>query len=202
MYTVRAVLIKEKILDSAKQLYAEQGYSGFSMRKVAKRAGISTMATYRHFENKDQLLHHVVVHGFKLFIAYLQRPNPDDEPWARLDQQNIAYREFAEDHVAFYEIMFLSTDEVSQLRVMTPDNAKILKGSFLILRQRMVDLGVPETEATAEAVRMWSIAHGLISLNLSGRLAFLDGDFPAFYLRQTREHLDQLRERLERTGRD
>ncbi len=90
----------------------------------------------------------------------------------------------------------MSTDEVSQLRVMSPENAKILRDSFLILRQRMVDLGVPEADATAEAVRMWSIAHGLISLHLSGRLAFLERDFPTFYARQTREHLDQLRERL------
>ena len=47
---------REKLLRAAVEILIEDGYAGFSMNKVAKRAGIAQPSFYAHFENTDQLL--------------------------------------------------------------------------------------------------------------------------------------------------
>jgi AcrR family transcriptional regulator len=55
---------KEKILSSARALFVEHGYSGTSIGKIAKHAGINHSLIYHHFVNKDNLWlkvkHHIV----------------------------------------------------------------------------------------------------------------------------------------------
>ena len=47
---------QEKILHSALELFAKEGYRATSTSKVAKKAGVSEGLIFRHFENKDGLL--------------------------------------------------------------------------------------------------------------------------------------------------
>jgi len=47
---------KEKIIHSALQLFAENGYAETSIDKIAKHAKVSKGLTYTHFKNKEDLL--------------------------------------------------------------------------------------------------------------------------------------------------
>lgn len=47
---------KEKILESALELFREQGFEGASMRDIAKRAGVATGLAYYYFESKDSIV--------------------------------------------------------------------------------------------------------------------------------------------------
>lgn len=47
---------KEKIIQSALELFAKNGYTETSIDKIAKHAGVSKGLTYTHFENKEELL--------------------------------------------------------------------------------------------------------------------------------------------------
>lgn len=47
---------RDRLLHAAIDVLIEEGYPGFSMNKVAKRAGIAQPSFYAHFENTDQLL--------------------------------------------------------------------------------------------------------------------------------------------------
>ncbi len=46
---------QERLLDTAAQLFAKQGYAGVSMRDIARTVGITQAAIYHHFSNKDAL---------------------------------------------------------------------------------------------------------------------------------------------------
>lgn len=46
---------KEKILKSAKELFIKHGFSGVSVGKIAKKAGINHSLIFHHFENKNKL---------------------------------------------------------------------------------------------------------------------------------------------------
>jgi AcrR family transcriptional regulator len=46
---------RERILQSAYQLFLERGYHATSMRAIARRAGLTVAAAYNHFKNKEQL---------------------------------------------------------------------------------------------------------------------------------------------------
>ncbi|MED1865088.1 TetR/AcrR family transcriptional regulator [Fictibacillus nanhaiensis] len=51
---------REKILEQAILLFAEQGYESTTIAKVAKAAGVSFGSVFTYFENKDQLFYHAV----------------------------------------------------------------------------------------------------------------------------------------------
>jgi len=75
---------KSNIISSALTLYLKGGLEAVSMRKVADHAGLSTMAAYRHFKNKDDLLNHVVMEGFRRFQDYFTRAKVIPDPIASL----------------------------------------------------------------------------------------------------------------------
>jgi AcrR family transcriptional regulator len=51
---------KQKILDSAEQLIAEQGYTATSLRQIIGSAGVNLAAIHYHFGSKEELLHELV----------------------------------------------------------------------------------------------------------------------------------------------
>src|ERR1700733_14069067 len=58
------VNLKQSLLDFAVVLIAEVGPQAFTLREVARRAGVSHNAPYRHFRDKDDLLAAVAAEGF------------------------------------------------------------------------------------------------------------------------------------------
>lgn len=48
--------IQQRLLDAAEAIYAESGSAGLTARAVSARAGMTTQAIYRYFENFDDLL--------------------------------------------------------------------------------------------------------------------------------------------------
>ena len=55
---------RESILQSAVELFAESGFSGVSMRDLAKACSITPAALYHHFENKRSLYVESIKHAF------------------------------------------------------------------------------------------------------------------------------------------
>src|SRR3982751_5066696 len=52
---------KQKILDAAEQLVAEQGYAATSLRQIIASAGVNLASIHYHFGSKDELLHELVL---------------------------------------------------------------------------------------------------------------------------------------------
>jgi AcrR family transcriptional regulator len=53
--TVKNSAQKDKILNSAMQLFARQGYHGTSTREIARLADVSENTIFRHFDRKEDL---------------------------------------------------------------------------------------------------------------------------------------------------
>lgn len=51
-----AVNTKERILISSLELFAQKGYSGVSVRDIAKVVGVRESALYKHYKNKQDIL--------------------------------------------------------------------------------------------------------------------------------------------------
>ena len=56
--------LRKTLLDAAVALIGEVGPRAFTLREVARRAGVSHNAPYRHFPSKDELLVAVAAEGF------------------------------------------------------------------------------------------------------------------------------------------
>ncbi|MFC8453605.1 TetR/AcrR family transcriptional regulator [Kitasatospora sp. NPDC057223] len=51
---------RERIVNVALELFAEQGYEQTSLREIADRLGVTKAALYYHFKTKDDIVHGIV----------------------------------------------------------------------------------------------------------------------------------------------
>ncbi len=56
---------RKKILEAAAKLFREQGYSGTSLRQIAKRARIEAASVYYYFQSKEEILDEVLELGIR-----------------------------------------------------------------------------------------------------------------------------------------
>ena len=185
---------KAKIITCALTLYLKGGLDAVSMRKVANDAGLSTMAAYRHFKNKDDLLNHVVMEGFRRFQEYFSRAKAVPDPIASLKLCMTLYADFAVDQPEFYEMMFMA-----KLRSNDPElerrSQQQIQMALVFLSERVKKCSqtglIREVEPRACALRLWSLCHGMVSLQVLGELHKPEG-FQDFYQQSIEQFFDEL----------
>src|SRR5262245_25023610 len=100
--------LRRVILDAAGALFLEQGYEGFSMRRVAERIGYSATTIYRYYEDKDDLLFAVVNEGFSEFARQLTEAAENvSNPLKRIEALGQAYIRFGLENPVYYQMMFM-----------------------------------------------------------------------------------------------
>ncbi|GAB4317292.1 MAG: hypothetical protein Kow00127_09050 [Bacteroidales bacterium] len=67
---------RKQILETALQLFAEQGYTHTSVRMIAEQAGISKGLLYNYFKSKEELLDRIIQEGFE---EILKDFDPDND---------------------------------------------------------------------------------------------------------------------------
>ncbi|MEL6891265.1 MAG: TetR/AcrR family transcriptional regulator [Actinomycetota bacterium] len=100
--------LRVDLLDAAAELMAEHGsIEGISLRAVARRAGVSPTAVYRHFDDHVDLLQDSVTHCWTNFRSALASSiDPDLDPFVNFERMGRAYIAFALDHPGQYRVMF------------------------------------------------------------------------------------------------
>src|SRR5262245_14902244 len=100
--------LRRVILNEAGELFLDQGYEGFSMRRVAERIGYSATTIYRYYEDKDDLLFAVVNEGFSEFARQLtEAAEGVSNPLKRLEALGHAYVRFGLNNQVYYQMMFM-----------------------------------------------------------------------------------------------
>src|SRR4051812_79958 len=102
---------RTRLLAEARDLYLEGGLARFSLREVARRAGVSAPAVYRHYAGKEALLQEVCGEGFRIFSSYLLRALSAPGPRERMASSAAQYLEFGLDHPRDYRFIFMSAAE-------------------------------------------------------------------------------------------
>jgi AcrR family transcriptional regulator len=99
--------LREALLKAAIRLIAEVGPAAFTLREVARRAGVSHNAPYRHFRDKDDLLAAVAAQGFReLTQAMLDAAARQSDTLQRLKHSGLAYVTFALRRPEHFTVMF------------------------------------------------------------------------------------------------
>lgn len=57
---------KQEIIAAAKDLFAQYGYDGLSIRDLANHCGLATATIYHHFRDKEDIFAHVLCHDFSI----------------------------------------------------------------------------------------------------------------------------------------
>jgi AcrR family transcriptional regulator len=180
-----ATLARDRILAEARDVFLEHGAGGVTMRGLAARMGVTPMALYRHFDNRDDLLGAIVAHGHATFLQYLHRSLGEPTPAARLVAAGREYLAFALDHPRSYAVMFMEHVPRKGKRTKATAREEVATFRFLVDRIReCAAAGVLRVEDPEDvALTVWAHVHGLVSLYLAGKLALERRDFRGLYAR-------------------
>jgi AcrR family transcriptional regulator len=167
--------LRRALLDAAEALMAE-GDDDPSLRAVARRAGVSHAAPYKHFADRHALRAGVAERGFEALRGEMERAvaNAGEAPLRAIGR---AYLGFALANPARYRLMFGPEFAGGH---GTPELDRTAQAAFdaLMARQPYSDTqtgGDTQTGDRATAVASWSLVHGLATLLIDGRVAVPDG---------------------------
>ncbi len=164
--------LKRDLIEKGLELIVEKGINGFTLREVARRAGVSTAAPYHHFKNKAELLQAMAIEGWQLmgdsFEVALQK---EITPKEKLIEIGYAYINFAVENVAYFRAMsrpdlFCKEDEDGDIY------SKIGIQVFNKLEGAVLDCFPGSNGEDKQVQRMvlnsWVTVHGLATLWIDG----------------------------------
>ena len=165
--------LKQSLLDSAVALVAEVGPQAFTLREVARRAGVSHNAPYRHFHDKRDLLGAVAAQGFDRLDESMRKAMAGGSTATdRLRLSGRGYVQFALDYPQHLLVMF-DTPSSEEAR---PEYAQAALRAFQTLVDAIAAVqaegGLPPGDPLPFAIVSWAGVHGLAKLAISGRLPF------------------------------
>jgi AcrR family transcriptional regulator len=164
--------LRQALVDAAVALIAEEGFGALSLREVARRAGVTHAAPYRHFADKEALLEAVAVEGFRDMAREMSaRIAPLSDPLARLSAAGVAYVMFAVRHPPHFRVMF-GPHFTRKLDMPPPeageaDAFRLLMGCIESAQGAGLMHG---GDSRALALTAWSLVHGLASLIVDRQL--------------------------------
>ena len=169
--------LRAVLLEAGEAELAERGVEGFSLRRVAKRAGVSHAAPAHHFRDANGLLTALAAEGFRRFVdkQKARQQVADRDSMAQLVAAGMGYVDFALAHPALFRLMF-SSDRPDR------DAEEFQVAASVAYRKLVEDVarlcgaapGQPEP-LPSEVMRTWAIAHGFADLMNSHRLKPLLG---------------------------
>jgi AcrR family transcriptional regulator len=160
--------LREALIQSALALIAERGPAGFTFAEVARAAGVSAAAPYRHFRDRNALIAEIARLGFERFAVALEAAwnggKPD--PVAAIENCGRAYLAFARREPAAYAAMF-------EPGFPLEDDANLLRASeaaFGVVR-RAAEAASAAWRGTGTrppplmvALHIWALSHGIAAL--------------------------------------
>ena len=98
--------LDRKLVAAARALLPRAGFSGLSVREVARRAGVNVGMFHYHFKSKDAFLHRVLGEVYQDFlVSFQEAAQGPGSPRARLRRVLVAYAHFARRNRVFYSMM-------------------------------------------------------------------------------------------------
>lgn len=164
--------LRAALLVAAEAELAARGIEAFSLRQVARRAGVSHAAPAHHFGDAQGLLTALAADGFCRLLAAQARREARAAPdaWSQLAAAGLGYVDFARERPALFRLVFGSVrpDHAD------PDLQAAANAAYQHLAAQVAAAGGQGPQDVAAA---WAAAHGLADLMVSGRLKALD-DLP------------------------
>lgn len=162
--------LRRALLDAALDLFVERGAFDFTLRELARKAGVTHNAPYRHFTNKSDLLSAVRDEGFAELAKTCRDALSDttNDLRARVRVLGEAYVRFALAHPQHFRLMLHHPT--------TEDPTTGERGEAFGLLSRALDearqAGVVRSDLSTRelALGAWALVHGLASLLVEGHV--------------------------------
>ena len=162
--------LRAALLRAALEMLQESGETDLSLRAVARRAGVSPAAPYRHYADREALVSAVAAVGYRELAQQLAAAHPSPSTPDELASVAIAYVQFALERPALFRIMF--TEPCDR------DNDERVAATAAVSQyvRAIVERTFPQANAEDLATAVWALVHGLAFLHLDAKL---DASSPA-----------------------
>ena len=165
--------LRRALLDAALMLVEREGPKGVSLRSVARLAGVSPAAPYRHFPGKEGLLASVAEEGFHAMNAAMEAAVEANKelPLAGFRFVTFAYVKFAAVHPSHFRVMFgPEIADHSRYPALKESSERSLALLTRMIRSCQRPDLIGGVEPRELAVAAWSTLHGLATLLVDGQL--------------------------------
>jgi len=182
---------KGQILAVARGAFDRDGPEGLSMRDIAKEVGVTPMAIYRHYENKQALIDALVLDALGEWSAIVAAI-PPQAPLDWLSAIGEAHLDFALKTPRRYEAAFLTHTTKAR---RYPDDFLAGQSPAGTLQLRLIGeliaTGVLKAASPVEVlVTNAALSQGLITLYRAGRIAGGESEFRKLYLRASARNIE------------
>ena len=170
VYTVR--MTRDRIFAAARSVLEREGIAGLSIRKVAGRAGVSPMAMYNHFADKDALLDALMEDGFGTWERIVRAIRARD-PMEWLRRLMDAFLDFAlTEPPRFDAAFFLPAKRARQY----PDDFVAGRSPVVAMTMVRIDQAkaagrLDNRPALEVALTLAAMGQGFVSMHRAGRFS-------------------------------
>ena len=152
---------RRAILDGTESLLVEDGYEGFSMRRLAERCGYTAPTVYYYFGDKQGLLDALLEQRMAGLLQRLRRVPASEDPVERIRWLFLAFVRFGIKNPTHYRLLMTPRADGEE----PPPSAEKCEALFDEPMRQLGEAGRLRVE-DHEAARQVALvtAHGLISL--------------------------------------
>ncbi|WP_428394833.1 TetR/AcrR family transcriptional regulator [Lichenicoccus sp.] len=156
--------LRRALLRVARAEISRHGAQTVSLTSLARLAGVSQPAPYRHFPDRASLLEAVAAEAFDELADTLTDAITHHEPRAALASIARAYLAFGDANIEIYRLMFASrlTPEAQTGSDLDAASTK----AFELLRTAVTTIA--PANADDDAYLLWAQMHGLVMLKADG----------------------------------
>lgn len=179
---------RERLCEVVTRLFVARGADNFNMRLLAAEMGVSAMTPYRYFRDKEEILSVIRARAFSRLADQMEKalavPSmPPDKSAAVMR----AYVRFALEEQTCYRLIFdFAVPKGQSAPELLAAEARA-RAAIVAPVRMMVDQGYAEGDPELIGHVAWASMHGLMVLQLAGKL---DGDFD-IVLSEMRRILDE-----------
>ncbi|MCF0234312.1 MAG: TetR/AcrR family transcriptional regulator [Thermoguttaceae bacterium] len=153
--------VRNRLVLAALDEVEEVGFQRFSVRNVARRAGVSCAAPYKHFKNKREIFEAILQHINEIWLARqdaLLTKYADCSIRRRLVEMSLEYVRFMVENPRFRSILMIydETFDPEYLQI----KAKLSERSKELIREYCQEVGMPERTAKIKMYVVRSLIYG------------------------------------------
>lgn len=173
--------LKKDLIKKGLQLLNNEGYEGFSMRKVAIMCGVSHAAPYKHFKNKDELISAIcleVINGFTSSLQSAVNMYPDN-PSTQIVEMGKRYVKFLVENPEYLKFIFLSGNNFP-INIKDGDFSYEDSSPFHVFKTSannyLNHINARSKNRVLDILAMWSMVHGIAVLLVNNSIIY-DGNY-------------------------
>jgi len=159
----RPLLQRDAIVDAARALIVAGGLEALSLRRLARRMGVTAPALYAHVRDKQDLLRAVVDIEIEALAASFEKFK-DLDPLDRIRAHSRAYVAYARENPELFRVMLLVPPAGLAGGVPLPATTNAFAEAVRAVDEAIATGAIKSDDALLVAMTLWSGAHGVASL--------------------------------------